>query len=95
MTERYTPHGSVLYKNETLGVEEGEYPRNSHFYPQGQEVPMERKGKKGLEVGYREPLTVGARQQVTLNDVFVLFEGDKYLSLVAKETVIYKEKKHE
>lgn len=95
MTERYTPHGSVLYKNDILNIQEGEYPRNSHFYEEGKEIPMERKGKKGLEVGYREPLTVGARQQVTLNDVFVLFEGDKYLSLVAKETVIYKEKKHE
>lgn len=93
MTERYTPHGSVLYKNEALGVEEGEYPRDSHFYEEGKEKRVERKGKKGLEVGYREPLTVGARQQVTLNDVFVLFDGDEYLSLVAKETVIYKEKK--
>lgn len=95
MTERYTPHGSVLYKNEALGVEEGEYPRNSHFYSQGQEVPMERKGIKGLEVGYREPLTVGARQQVTLNDVFIVFDGDNAVTQVAKETVIYKEQKHE
>ena len=89
MTERYTPHGSVLYKNDTLGVAEGEFSRDSHFYEEGKERPIERKGKKGLEVGYRDPLTVGARQQVTLEDVYVVFDGDNGITQVAKSTVIY------
>lgn len=89
MTERQTQWGSILYKNDLLGITEDEFPRNSHFYPEGEEVPMTRKGKKGLEVGYRDPLTVGARQQVTLNDVFIVFEGDNAVIQVDKRTVKY------
>jgi hypothetical protein len=90
MTERYTPHGSVLYKNEKLGVREGEYPRNSHFYEEGKEIPITRKGKPGLEVGYRDPMTVGARQQFTYQDSIVVFDGDNATTMVDKRTIKYK-----
>lgn len=90
MKERTTQWGSVLYKNETLGVEEGEYPRNSHFYEEGKEIPITRKGKPGLEVGYRDPITVGARQQFTYQDSIVVFDGDKYTTMVDKRTIKYK-----
>lgn len=94
MTERQTQWGSILYKNEKLGVEEGEFSRDSHFYGEGQEIPIERKGKKGLEVGYREPLTVGSGKPFTFQDVYVVFDGENSVTEVDKTTVKYEVKRH-
>lgn len=91
MTERYTPHGSVLYKNNLLGIEEGEYSKDSHFYREGVTRRIERKGKTGVEVGYRDPLTVGSGKPVTFQDVYVVFDGDNGITEVDKSTVKYKE----
>lgn len=87
--ERETPHGSKIYSNKALGIDEGEYPRNSHFYPEGKERPIERKGKRGVEVGYRDPMTVGKEQQFTYQDSIVVFDGDNATTMVDKRTVVY------
>lgn len=87
--QRTTPWGSVLYKNERLGIEESEFSRNSHFYPEGEEIPMTRRGVRGLEVGYKEPLAVGAKQQVILYDMYVVFEGDNAVTQVDKRSIKY------
>lgn len=89
--ERETKWGSVIYSNDTLGVLEGEFPRNSHFYPEGKEKHITQKGRRGLEVGYREPITLGRDQNFTFQDSIVVFDGDAYTTMVDKSTVIYKE----
>jgi hypothetical protein len=93
--QRESQFGSVIYSNKNLGIEEGEYPRNSHFYEEGKEKPVERKGKKGLQVGYRDPLTVGSGKPVTLEDVYIIFDGDTSITGAAKSTVVYTKEKHE
>ena len=87
--ERETQFGAKIYSNEKLGIETGELPANSHFYPEGKEKPVEIKGKKALEVGYRDPLTIGSGKPTTLEDVYVLYDGDNALTGAAKSTVVY------
>jgi len=41
------------------------------------------------------PYTQARDQKLAFQDVYVLFDGDKYITEVDETTVIYKEKKHE
>lgn len=71
------------YSNEPLGVERQEIPLHWRFFREGAEVPIERNGVSGYQVGYAGP----TNEKDVVPTVICIFDG--VLTQVAESGVIY------